>query len=172
MPATGTSPTPRPVPTRRSRSIPLPIDPNGSGEQKNIEIGWNIPATVKSSLKFDVSMTFHDMGTRHSDVTNLMWEMFLKTTRCRPARSPAMLPPPTIRGRGCIPKPPLPDIARCGRHIAFHHQRLQPTNMSTSSRPSTTQAAGVERTQSGDYLDELGNPRRPPRNGSGVTDNG
>lgn len=43
------------------------IDPNGSGEQKNIEIGWNIPATVKqSSLKFDVSMTFHDMGTRHS----------------------------------------------------------------------------------------------------------
>ena len=23
------------------------IDPNGSGEQKNIEIGWNIPATVK-----------------------------------------------------------------------------------------------------------------------------
>ena len=53
------------------------IDPNGSGEQKNIEIGWNIPATVKqSSLKFDVSMTFHDMGTRHSDVTNLMWEMF------------------------------------------------------------------------------------------------
>ena len=53
------------------------LDPNGSDNDKQIEIGWNIPATVKqSSLKFDVTMTFHNMGTQHSDVTNLMWEMF------------------------------------------------------------------------------------------------
>lgn len=66
------------------------LDPNGSDNDKQIEIGWNIPATVKqSSLKFDVTMTFHNMGTQHSDVTNLMWEMFPKTTRCRLAKSPA-----------------------------------------------------------------------------------
>lgn len=94
------------------------IDPNGSGEQKNIEIGWNIPATVKqSSLKFDVSMTFHDMGTRHSDVTNLMWEMFPENNQ---------VPAGKVTGTVRFPKgnrSHLPDIARCGRHIAFHHQR-------------------------------------------------
>ena len=100
------------------------IDPNGSGEQKNIEIGWNIPATVKqSSLKFDVSMTFHDMGTRHSDVTNLMWEMFPEDNHAGRRGHRHRAVPRRHRLQQFVGvvayRSHLPDIARCGRHIAF-----------------------------------------------------
>ena len=116
------------------------IDPNGSGEQKNIEIGWNIPATVKqSSLKFDVSMTFRNMATQHSDVTNLMWEMFPENNQV-PAGKVTGTVPPTIRGRGCIPKPPPRHRAMRTAHCISPSATCAPTNMSTSSRPSTTQA--------------------------------
>lgn len=138
------------------------IDPNGSGEQKNIEIGWNIPATVKqSSLKFDVSMTFHDMGTRHSDVTNLMWEMFPENNQ---------VPAGKVTGSVRFPK----GIASNNSWAWLHTEATSQTSRDadgtlhfTISDLRTNQyvdlvaafdntgAAGVERTQSGDYLDEL-----------------
>ena len=138
------------------------IDPNGSGEQKNIEIGWNIPATVKqSSLKFDVSMTFHDMGTRHSDVTNLMWEMFPENNQ---------VPAGKVTGTVRFPK----GIASNNSWAWLHTEATSQTSRDadgtlhfTISDLRTNQyvdlvaafdntgAAGVERTQSGDYLDEL-----------------
>lgn len=42
---------------------------------RNVEIGWNIPYTVKAdSLKFDVQMTFHGSATQYKDVTTFQWE--------------------------------------------------------------------------------------------------
>lgn len=138
------------------------IDPNGSGEQKNIEIGWNIPATVKqSSLKFDVSMTFRNMATQHSDVTNLMWEMFPENNQ---------VPAGKVTGTVRFPK----GIASNNSWAWLHTEATSQTSRDadgtlhfTISDLRTNQyvdlvaafdntgAAGVERTQSGDYLDEL-----------------
>jgi len=138
------------------------IDPNGSGEQKNIEIGWNIPATVnQSSLKFDVSMTFRNMATQHSDVTNLMWEMFPENNQ---------VPAGKVTGTVRFPK----GIASNNSWAWLHTEATSQTSRDadgtlhfTISDLRTNQyvdlvaafdntgAAGVERTQSGDYLDEL-----------------
>lgn len=123
------------------------LDPNGSDNDKQIEIGWNIPATVKqSSLKFDVTMTFHNMGTQHSDVTNLMWEMFPEdnqvpagkvtgTVRASPKASV-----PTIRGHGCTLRPHLKRLATRMARCISPSATCVPTDTSTSSRPSATPA--------------------------------
>lgn len=122
------------------------LDPNGSDNDKQIEIGWNIPATVKqSSLKFDVTMTFHNMGTQHSDVTNLMWEMFPEDNQV-PAgkvtgtvRFPKGIGP-TIRGHGCTLRPHLKRLATRMARCISPSATCVPTDTSTSSRPSTTPA--------------------------------
>lgn len=44
------------------------------GATKELEIGWNIPATEQAeSLKFDVTMTLHDVATKYNDVTEIIW---------------------------------------------------------------------------------------------------
>ena len=138
------------------------IDPNGSGEQKNIEIGWNIPATVnQSSLKFDVSMTFRNMATQHSDVTNLMWEMFPENNQ---------VPAGKVTGTVRFPKGIASNNSWAWLHTEATSQASRDADGTlhfTISDLRTNQyvdlvaafdntgAAGVERTQSGDYLDEL-----------------
>ena len=48
-----------------------------SRRSKDVEIGWNIPATKKaSSLKFDVTMTLHGGTTLYKDVASWQWEPF------------------------------------------------------------------------------------------------
>ena len=138
------------------------LDPNGSDNDKQIEIGWNIPATVnQSSLKFDVSMTFRNMATQHSDVTNLMWEMFPENNQ---------VPAGKVTGTVRFPK----GIASNNSWAWLHTEATSQTSRDadgtlhfTISDLRTNQyvdlvaafdntgAAGVERTQSGDYLDEL-----------------
>ncbi|WP_326489642.1 DUF2207 domain-containing protein [Bifidobacterium longum] len=42
-----------------------------------MEIGWNIPTTVKTnSIKFTVSFTMHDVATKWKDVATFQWEPF------------------------------------------------------------------------------------------------
>lgn len=64
-----------------------PVDPAKDGYEisdnttsrrsKDVEIGWNIPATKKaSSLKFDVTMTLHGGTTLYKDVASWQWEPF------------------------------------------------------------------------------------------------
>lgn len=54
-------------------------DSTASVSAKIIEIGWNIPATVEAnSLRFDVTMTLHDVSTAWDDIVNLQWEPFGK----------------------------------------------------------------------------------------------
>lgn len=71
---------------RRGRE-PQPFDPAKDGYEisdnttsrrsKDVEIGWNIPATKKaSSLKFDVTMTLHGGTTLYKDVASWQWEPF------------------------------------------------------------------------------------------------
>ena len=66
---------------------PQPFDPAKDGYEisdnttsrrsKDVEIGWNIPATKKaSSLKFDVTMTLHGGTTLYKDVASWQWEPF------------------------------------------------------------------------------------------------
>lgn len=66
---------------------PQPFDPAKDGYEisdnttsrrsKDVEIGWNIPATKKaSSLKFDVTMTLHGGNTLYKDVASWQWEPF------------------------------------------------------------------------------------------------
>ncbi|KAB7789760.1 DUF2207 domain-containing protein [Bifidobacterium leontopitheci] len=44
-------------------------------QRKTVEIGWNIPATVKaSSLRFKVSMTLHGATTLYDDIATFQWE--------------------------------------------------------------------------------------------------
>ena len=105
-------------------------------------------------------MTFHNMGTQHSDVTNLMWEMFPKTTRCRLAKSPAPCASP---GTGS-------DDSWASAYTESTSQTSRDTDGTlhfTVSDLRTNQyvdlvaafdnagASGVERVRSGDYLDEL-----------------
>ncbi|OZG64055.1 DUF2207 domain-containing protein [Bifidobacterium eulemuris] len=57
-------------------------DSSTSASSKIIEIGWNIPATVEAdSLRFDVTMTLHDVATAWSDIVSLQWEPFGKTNQ-------------------------------------------------------------------------------------------
>lgn len=138
------------------------LDPNGSDNDKQIEIGWNIPATVKqSSLKFDVTMTFHNMGTQHSDVTNLMWEMFPEDNQ---------VPAGKVTGTVRFPKGIGSDDSWAWLHTEATSQTSRDTDGTlhfTVSDLRTNQyvdlvaafdnagASGVERVRSGDYLDEL-----------------
>lgn len=65
---------------------PQPFDPAKDGYEisdnttsrrsKDVEIGWNIPATKASSLKFDVTMTLHGGTTLYKDVASWQWEPF------------------------------------------------------------------------------------------------
>lgn len=52
------------------------LDPNARERtRKSVEIGWNIPYTVKAdSMKFDVEMTFHGVSTKYKDITSFQWE--------------------------------------------------------------------------------------------------
>ncbi|NMN02069.1 hypothetical protein G1C94_0691 [Bifidobacterium sp. DSM 109963] len=51
------------------------LDSTQSGQRKTVEIGWNIPVTDEAdSLKFDITMTFHNAVTQYSDVTSFQWE--------------------------------------------------------------------------------------------------
>lgn len=52
------------------------LDPNAREHtRKSVEIGWNIPYTVKAdSMKFDVEMTFHGVSTKYKDITSFQWE--------------------------------------------------------------------------------------------------
>lgn len=138
------------------------LDPNGSDNDKQIEIGWNIPATVKqSSLKFDVTMTFHNMGTQHSDVTNLMWEMFPEDNQ---------VPAGKVTGTVRFPKGIGSDDSWAWLHTEATSQTSRDADGTLHFTISdlrtdryvdlvaafdNTGASGVERTRSGDYLDEL-----------------
>ena len=105
------------------------LDPNGSDNDKQIEIGWNIPATVKqSSLKFDVTMTFHNMGTQHSDVTNLMWEMFPEDNQ---------VPAGKVTGTVRFPKGIGSDDSWAWLHTEPHLKRLA-TRTARCISPSVT----------------------------------
>ena len=138
------------------------LNPNGSGDERNIEIGWNIPATVKqSSLRFDVSMTFHDMATQHDDVTGLQWEMF-------PEDNPVPVGKVTATVR--FPKGVGSDDSWAWLHTEATSQTSRDADGTlhfTVDDLRTEQyvdlvaafgndgADGVERVESGDYLDEL-----------------
>ena len=138
------------------------LDPNGSDNDKQIEIGWNIPATVnQSSLKFDVSMTFRNMATQHSDVTNLMWEMFPEDNQ---------VPAGEVTGTVRFPE-------GIGKNDSWAWLHTEATSQMSRDADGTlhftisdlrtdryvdlvaafdnTGASGVERTRSGDFLDEL-----------------
>ena len=78
----------------RGSGNPEPFDPQTDGldarsaerTSKNVEIGWNIPYTVKAdSLKFDVTMTFRGGATQYKDITSLQWEP-IGTTNSIPAQ--------------------------------------------------------------------------------------
>ncbi|KFI87520.1 membrane protein [Bifidobacterium ruminantium] len=138
------------------------LNPNGSGDERNIEIGWNISATVKqSSLRFDVSMTFHDMATQHDDVTGLQWEMF-------PEDNPVPVGKVTATVR--FPKGVGSDDSWAWLHTEATSQTSRDADGTlhfTVDDLRTEQyvdlvaafgndgADGVERVESGDYLDEL-----------------
>lgn len=71
----------------RSQTAPEPYDaeldaltPTAVGEPKqtkDVEIGWNIPSTASaSSMRFELSMTWHWVSTAYDDVVALEWEPF------------------------------------------------------------------------------------------------
>ena len=71
----------------RSQTAPEPYDaeldaltPTAVGEPKqtkDVEIGWNIPSTASaSSMRFELSMTWHGVSTAYDDVVALEWEPF------------------------------------------------------------------------------------------------
>lgn len=44
---------------------------------KEVEIGWNIPATSsRSSMRFEIAMTWEGVSTEYNDVTKFQWEPF------------------------------------------------------------------------------------------------
>lgn len=57
---------------------PQPYVPGGDiGEQRVVEIGWDIPVTVEAdSMRFDVTMTFEGVTTAYDDVATFQWEPF------------------------------------------------------------------------------------------------
>ena len=113
------------------------LDPTGSDNDKQIDIGWNIPATVKQrSLKFDVTMTFHNMGTQHSDVTNLMWEMFPEDNQVPAGKVTGTVRFP-IRGHGCTLRPHLKRLATRTARCISPSVTCARTSTSTSSPHST-----------------------------------
>ena len=57
---------------------PQPYAPGDDiGEERVVEIGWNIPVTVEAdSMRFDVTMTFEGVMTAYDDVATFQWEPF------------------------------------------------------------------------------------------------
>lgn len=50
---------------------------DSGGESKQVEIGWNIPYTKsRSSLRFQIDMTWEGVATEYNDVTAFQWEPF------------------------------------------------------------------------------------------------
>ena len=48
------------------------LDPMRRTDTETVEVGWNIPYTVKAdSMTFDVEMTFHGVATKYKDITTL-----------------------------------------------------------------------------------------------------
>lgn len=63
---------------------------------KDIEIGWNIPATnAAKSMRFEIAMTWEGVATEYNDVTKFQWEPFGPEN---------MVPIGVVRGTVTFPK--------------------------------------------------------------------
>ncbi|MCI1831569.1 MAG: DUF2207 domain-containing protein [Bifidobacterium sp.] len=116
---------------------PQPYDAENASGRKTVEIGWNIPATVRaSSLKFEVSMTLAGVSTAYRDVASFQWEPVGKSNQ---------IPIGTLTGRLSFP----PGIHSSNSWAWLHYEGTSSTSRGAGGKLAFT-AYDV---RAGQYLD-------------------
>lgn len=102
-----------------------------------MEIGWNIPTTVKTnSIKFTVSFTMHDVATKWKDVATFQWEPFGENNQ---------VPIGTVTGTVHFPK----GVTASNSWTWLHTEQTSETGRTKDGSFTFT----VNDVQSGEYLD-------------------
>lgn len=102
-----------------------------------MEIGWNIPTTVKTnSIKFTVSFTMHDVATKWKDVATFQWEPFGENNQ---------VPIGTVTGTVHFPK----GVTASNSWTWLHTEQTSETGRTKDGSFTFT----VNDVKSGEYLD-------------------
>ena len=110
---------------------------DGYSEDKTVEIGWNIPTTVKTnSIKFTVSFTMHDVATKWKDVETFQWEPFGENNQ---------VPIGTVTGTVHFPK----GVTASNSWTWLHTEQTSETGRTKDGSFTFT----VNDVKSGEYLD-------------------
>lgn len=116
--------------------IPANVGDSNTDPDKTVEIGWNIPTTTSAhSMKFEIGMTWHNVGTSYTDVATFQWEPLGATNR-----TPIEELTATVK---------LPDGATKDNSWAWLHYSGQ----STTSRDGDTLHFSASDIHAGNYVD-------------------
>ncbi|OZG61004.1 hypothetical protein BLEM_1636 [Bifidobacterium lemurum] len=131
-------------------------DSTASFSSKSVEIGWNIPATIEAdSLRFDVTMTLHDVSTAWDDIVNLQWESFGTTNQ---------VPIGTVTGTVHFPE----GVAENTSWAWLHTERTSETSRAADGSLRFTSYD----VKAGDYLDVVAAYERDAADSSAIARKG
>lgn len=102
---------------------PQPYMPEAGApsSQRVVEIGWNIPVTVKAdSMRFDITMTFEGVTTAYDDVATFQWEPFGPTNQ---------MPIGTVTGTVQLPDGGKENLTRAWLHFTGTSETSRSNNV-------------------------------------------